>query len=109
MFYQVTIREKGHSTAMETSNCTNDEIDYWCAKGRKMANRDGKEILVEFKPREQVFEFYPEKQDDSLELRNGKLFPSGIDVRDNNEITDDAPYPKQGTSPSVCEILGRGD
>ena len=59
MFYQVTLRIKGSASALETAECTDDEIAQWCERAKKLAKEQGQPVLAEFKPREQVFEFQP--------------------------------------------------
>lgn len=61
MFWTVTLREKGKATALETETCTSDEVSQWCQRGKRRATELGVTVLVEFKPREQIFVFAPEK------------------------------------------------
>ena len=60
MFYQVTLRIKGHASALDTAECTDDEIGYWCERAKALAKEQGQPVLAEFKPREKIFEYKPE-------------------------------------------------
>lgn len=62
MQYTVTIREKGKTTALQSNICIDDEIGMWCERGKAIARERNKPILVEFRPREQIYEFQPVKR-----------------------------------------------
>ena len=60
MFYTVTLRIKGQPSVLEAAECTTAEIGQWCERAKALANEHGQPVLVEFKPREKIFEYKPE-------------------------------------------------
>lgn len=102
MLYSVSIYPKGNPVSIMDGTCQFGEFDKWIQRGKELsAKHGGKRMIVQFRPREHSFEVGPEGAINSSEIEHNSI-PSDVMVSD--EV-----YPKQGTSPSVCELLNRGD
>ena len=101
MQYNVIIRESGHAASIETEICTEDQIKHWCDKTKTLAKEKGKRLRVTFRPREFEFEFGP---DEDLPLQERAQATLTEEIKRHRYTP-----PKSDDSPSVCEILGRGD
>ena len=62
MFYSVSIRIKGSSSVLEHGECTCNEINFWRTKAIRAAKMNQCQVLLELKPREQIFEYGPPQE-----------------------------------------------
>lgn len=87
MQYAVTIRKRGEPKTVLEQICGENEIDLWCSRAKSMANERNTPMTVTFRPREFEFDYEPESK---------------------NRVRSKPP-PRTDDSPSVCELLNRGD